>query len=120
MTLAPCPRSPNCVSSLADQTDTAHRIEPLFFSDGADRAHARLLAAIRSLPRARIVRDAPLRIEAEVKSRLFGFVDDLVCVIDAEAQRIDLRSAARLGWSDLGVNRRRVELLRRVMGGEAR
>jgi uncharacterized protein (DUF1499 family) len=51
-------------------------------------------------------------LHAECASAVFGFVDDLELQLRASEGRIAVRSASRLGRSDLGVNRRRVEALR--------
>jgi uncharacterized protein (DUF1499 family) len=64
------------------------------------------------MTRVRIVTATDHYLHAECSSALFGFVDDLECLLDAEAGVIHLRSAARMGYSDLGVNRRRIETLR--------
>jgi uncharacterized protein (DUF1499 family) len=53
-------------------------------------------------------------LHATFRSRLFGFVDDLECRRDGDV--IQVRSASRTGWWDLGVNRRRVESIRRALG----
>jgi uncharacterized protein (DUF1499 family) len=65
------------------------------------------------MPRTRIVQREPGYLRAECRSALMGFVDDLELELRASEQLIAVRSASRLGWSDMGVNRRRVEELRR-------
>ena len=111
--LAPCPRSPNCVSSLAD--DDGHRVAPLLLREPGDRAWASVRRAVLALPRTRIVRERPGYLRAECTSRWLRFVDDLELALAADGARIDVRSASRLGHSDLGVNRRRVETLRSAL-----
>jgi uncharacterized protein (DUF1499 family) len=108
--LAPCPERPNCVSSLAD--DAAHAIAPLAFRGKPGSAMTRLATAIGTMPGARIVAARPDYLHAEFASSVFGFVDDIEFVPDAGAQVIQVRSAARLGYSDFGVNRKRVEAIR--------
>jgi uncharacterized protein (DUF1499 family) len=108
--LAPCPRSPNCVSSLA--SDDAHRVAPLVLRAPADRAWAEVRRAVEALPRTRIVDERPGTLRAECTSRWLRFVDDLELALAADGARIDVRSASRVGHSDLGVNRARVESLR--------
>jgi len=51
-----------------------------------------------------------LRIEAVDTTMLFGFKDDIVVQIraDANGSRLDIRSASRVGRSDLGVNAARI------------
>ena len=108
--LAPCPASPNCVSSLAD--DEMHRIAPLPFSGTAAAAVDRLAGTVRSLPRASVITATDTYLHAEFRSAVFRFVDDVEFLADESAGVIHVRSASRVGTSDLGVNRRRVETIR--------
>lgn len=108
--LPPCPRSPNCVSSMA--TDPAHHVEPLPVVGSPETVMFELERIVRAMPRTRIVSSTGKRIRAEVTSRVFRFVDDLDLLLDAQAGVVHVRSASRVGYSDLGVNRRRVEALR--------
>lgn len=108
--LAPCPDRPNCVSSRA--TDARHAIAPLAFDGPADVAWRRLVTAIAATPGARVVRDDGRYLHAEFASATLGFVDDVELVLDAPARVIHVRSAARLGRYDFGVNRARIEALR--------
>jgi uncharacterized protein (DUF1499 family) len=108
--LAACPSSPNCVSSQA--ADEEHRIAPLPYAGTGDDAIVRLAAIVRSLPRATIVSERPDYLRAEFTSRIFRFVDDVEFLADDAAKVIQVRSASRLGHSDLGVNRKRIELIR--------
>ncbi len=109
---APCPDTPNCVSSQAAPPDGTHYIAPIAYADAPAAAWQRLRGAVRALPRATIVTDRADYLHAEVASALLGFIDDLECTLDAAARLIHVRSAARLGRTDFGVNRKRVELLR--------
>lgn len=104
--LPPCPRSPYCASSAAGD------VEPLAFDGPVEAAMARLRALIEARPRTRIVDAAGGFLHAEFRSRVFRFVDDVQCLADPRAGVIHLRSASRVGWSDLGVNRRRLRDLR--------
>ena len=105
-----CPSSPNCVCS--DSEGGSHFIEPLRFQGDAQAAWAAAQRAVLSMPRTRIVLSEPDYLHAESRSALLGFVDDLELRLDAAERLIAVRSASRLGWSDMGVNRRRVETLR--------
>ena len=105
--LAPCRRTPNCVSSQADPSDPEHYIAPLKGTVEAVRK------AVESLPRATIVSEKQNYLYAEFRSKLLGFVDDVEFFDDGEA--IQVRSASRLGRRDFGVNRARVEKLRRML-----
>ena len=113
--LAPCPSSPNCVSSLAD--DEMHRIVPLPFSGTAGAAIDRLAGTVRSLPRASVITATETYLHAEFRSAIFRFVDDVEFLVDEPAGVIHVRSASRVGSSDLGVNRRRVEAIRARWSG---
>jgi uncharacterized protein (DUF1499 family) len=105
--LAPCRRSPNCVSSQADPSDGEHYIAPLRASLQDVRR------AVESLPRTRIVLAHPDYLYAEFRSRLLRFVDDVEFFFDGAA--VQVRSASRLGRRDFGVNRARIEKLRRLL-----
>lgn len=104
--LAPCPRTPNCVSTEAD--DAEHAMPTVPFTDAPDAAQARARAALLAEPRTRIVAERAGYLKAEARSRIFRFVDDVELVIDAEAHVFRFRSASRVGRSDLGVNRARM------------
>ncbi|OGU13339.1 MAG: hypothetical protein A2076_11075 [Geobacteraceae bacterium GWC2_53_11] len=106
--LPPCPSSPNCVSSLAPDS---HFIEPLRFSGDAVAAFARLQTILASRSDTRIIAATGTTLQVEFRT-LLGFVDDGLLVLDASAGVIHLRSAARLGYWDLGKNRSRMEEIR--------
>ena len=111
--LPPCPDRPNCVSSQA--VDAGRRVAPLAFGGEPTVAQARLATAIEALPRSRIVEQSPGWIAAEFRSWLFGFVDEAQFVLDDRERVFHVRSAARTGYWDLGVNRQRVEALRAAL-----
>lgn len=111
--LAPCPSSPNCVSS--DAPDAAHAVAPFALAVPAERAWAAARDAVAGLPRTRIVADADGYLHAECRSALLGFVDDLELQLRPSGAQIAVRSASRVGYSDLGVNRRRVDGLRAAL-----
>lgn len=108
--LAPCPSSPNCVSS--QSSDREHAVEPLSFTGTVAEAHAGIEKIILSMKRSRIITDTDTYIHAEFSSAIFRFVDDAEFWFDESTKLIHVRSAARLGYSDLGVNRKRVENIR--------
>jgi uncharacterized protein (DUF1499 family) len=111
--LQPCPDKPNCVSTEAVD---AHAIAPIRFQGTPAAAHSRLVEAIATIPRSRIVSDDGKTVRAEFTTLIFRFVDDAVFVIDAPSGTIHFRSASRVGHSDLGVNRRRMERIRAAFG----
>jgi uncharacterized protein (DUF1499 family) len=110
--LAPCKPSPNCVSSQADRGDTVHYIAPLAAGANPGETYARLQQLVRAAGNARIVTDTPDYLYAEYSSRVFGFIDDVEFWLDTRTGVIHVRSASRLGYSDLGVNRDRIEGIR--------
>ena len=112
--LAGCPSSPNCVSSFADGED--HRVESLPLTGDPAAAMTRLRQILEQTPRTRIVDATDRYLHAEAKSLVWGYVDDLEILLDAEAGKIHFRSASRTGYSDLGVNRRRVTSLVEAFG----
>lgn len=97
--LAPCPARPGCA-----------RLE-LPGQGGIQRARE----ALERLPRLRVVTATATYLHAEVRSRLFGFVDDVEIRWDGGTDRLELRSASRVGHSDLGANAARLERLRRTI-----
>lgn len=108
--LAPCPDSPNCVSSQSDNTQ--HYIKPFEFHDTPVQAMQRLRAALLGERRITLVSEEGGYLHAEARSLIFRFVDDLEFVLAPAENLIHVRSAARTGHSDFGVNRRRLERLR--------
>lgn len=108
--LAPLPSSPNAVSSQAE--DASRRVEPLAFAGDPEAAMARLRRVVEAMPRTRVVRAEPGYLHVEFTSRIFRFVDDVEFLLDAPASVIQVRSASRVGYSDLGANRARVDAVR--------
>jgi uncharacterized protein (DUF1499 family) len=106
--LAPCPHSPNCVSSQA--TDERHRIAPLTFADEPDTAWARLRLVLNGRADATLIEEQPGYLRFELRTTLF--VDDAEFLLDPVNRVIHVRSASRLGYSDLGKNRSRMEEIR--------
>ena len=114
--LAPCPSSPNCVSS--DARDAVHAVDPLRIRVPQEDAWRAARRAVLALPRTRIVFETPTTLHAESRSAVFGFVDDVQLELRPEAGTIAVRSASRVGYGDMGVNRRRVEALRTALRRE--
>lgn len=106
--LTGCPPSPNCVSSQAN--DAEHHIAPLSLSGSPAQTRARLLSILSDSPRVKIVTQQDNYLHAEFTSRIMRFVDDVEFYI--QPQTVEVRSASRLGESDFGVNRERIEQLR--------
>ncbi len=111
-TLTPCPKTPNCVSSLAE--DKQHFIEPILYEGGTAVTQHELLEILHSFKRVRVVRVEEDYIHAEFVSSVFRFVDDVEFAFDDVKKIIQVKSASRTGYSDLGVNRRRIEKIREL------
>ena len=107
--LKAAPSSPNAVSS---QATDAHQIAPLACKGPQEQAMKALKAIVEGTPNARIVETKPDYLYAEYASALLGFVDDVEFYVPPNAKIIHVRSASRLGYSDLGVNRKRIEAIR--------
>ena len=111
--LLPCPASPNCVSS--DAPDPAHSVAPFQLVVPLTDGWRAVRAAIDGLPRTKIISSTEDYLHAECSSAVFGFVDDLELHLRRGENSIAVRSAARLGHGDFGVNRKRVEQLRALL-----
>ena len=110
--LAACPNSPNCVSSQSPTSDETHFIQPLKYTSTTEKALTDLKNVIESEDRTKIINESSDYLYAEFKTALMGFVDDVEFYLDSSTNTIHLRSASRLGQSDLGVNRKRIETIR--------
>lgn len=108
--LAPCPETPNCVSS--QSPDASHLISPLSWTRDPSEAIPQIEKIVKQIDRTQIITTTDTYLYAEFTSRWLGFVDDVEFVVNPEQKIIDVRSASRLGESDLGVNRQRIEQIR--------
>ncbi len=114
--LAPCPSSPNCVSTQA--TDQSRQMAPYRYQRNLAGAKGALKIIVSGLPRTKLVEETESYLHYEFTSFLLRFVDDVEFVFDEEAKVIHFRSASRTGYSDLGVNRRRMEEIRILAEGK--
>jgi uncharacterized protein (DUF1499 family) len=106
--LAACPASPNCVSSQAG--DERHRIAPLAFIGDPDAAFARLKQVLARRKDTTVIEEQAGYLRVELRTTFF--VDDGEFLLDPERAVIQVRSASRLGYSDLGKNHSRMEEIR--------
>ncbi len=113
--LADCPSKPNCVSSQAADED--HFTAPLTYQGDKIAAIKHLKNVLGSFENATIVLEKDNYLHVEFKSAVMGFVDDLEFYFPGE-KIIHLRSASRLGYSDFGVNAKRVNQLRERFSGK--
>ena len=105
-----CGSKPNCVCSL--QKDSTHGIAPFQIRENVNSSMEKLSKIIRSMNGARIISNRENYLYAEFKTSFFGFIDDVEFHANESANQIEVRSASRLGYSDLGLNRSRVESIR--------
>ena len=108
--MADCPDRPNCVFSKA--RNDRHAVAPFRLKDNTPAVWQGVREVVANLPRTTVVKATDRYLHAECKSRVFGFIDDLELQLHPETGDIHIRSASRVGYSDMGVNRRRVETLR--------
>ena len=108
--LRSCPSSPNCVCS--QDEDAGHRIEPLRFAGPPREAWDRLQALVEKLPRTKVVSRDDRYLHVEATTLVMRFVDDVEFLLDETQSVIHVRSASRVGHSDLGANRKRIEAIR--------
>ena len=102
--LIACPESPNCVSSY--ESSEEHAIAAL---DGNLNQIQQILVAMDG---ANIVEQSNNYLYAEFTSSLMGYIDDVEFLYDAASNTTQVRSASRVGYSDMGANRSRVEAIR--------
>lgn len=111
--LALCPETPNCVSS---QTESkAHYIQPIEFMGTQEEAYNRITQIIESEKRTKVIVLEKNYIRSEFTSALFRFVDDVEFYFPEKQTGktiIHVRSASRVGYSDFGANRKRIERIR--------
>ncbi len=112
-TLTLCPDKPNCICSEFTD-DTTHYIAPLDYSGTPpEKAWTDILQVIKeSGGEVSVANDE--YIAATFSVSLFGFIDDVECRLDTSKNRIHIRSASRVGHSDLGLNQERVETVTRL------
>lgn len=108
--LAACPGTPNCVCTQSE--DRSHWIAPLNFTGPADDVIPRLRTIIQSMSGATVLTESNVYLRTEFRSSLFRFVDDVEFLVEPESGRVHFRSASRVGYSDMGVNRDRMNLIR--------
>lgn len=111
--LAPCPQTPNCVNSQA--VGEKQHIQPIRYQGTVKEARAHLLQILDSLKRTKILNAKEDYIRVEFSSAFFRFVDDVEFYFhdeESEDAIIHVRSASRIGRSDFGVNRKRIEMIR--------
>ena len=108
----PCPNNPNSVSSMASITDGTHYIEPLNYAGTMDQAQERLMALLKGLERVTLIKQTPHYWHFTFQTAVLKFTDDVEFYFPPKENLIHVRSASRIGYSDWGVNRKRIEMIR--------
>jgi len=107
--LRPCLDRPNCVCS--EYEDLPSYVKPLEISTSAKSDWEEVRRIVSEMG-GEIVSEDKSYLWATFSTRTFRFVDDLELRMDQENGVIHIRSGSRVGYSDMGVNRNRVEVLR--------
>ena len=113
--LEACPDTPNCVCSIEERED--HFIGPLKYEGDDGAALTRLKAVMSEMKRTKLVEEKDGYLHFVTTTALMRFKDDIEFSLNAEAKQIEVRSASRVGRSDFGVNRKRVEEIRKAFEG---
>jgi len=109
--LKDCPNKPNCVQSQM-APDDSHFISPITYTSPRSDEQKRLKSLLQTIPRTSLIKEEDGYLYYEFTSLLMRYVDDVEFYLDDTTKLIHVRSASRLGHSDLGVNKKRVESIR--------
>jgi uncharacterized protein (DUF1499 family) len=115
--LHPCPDSPNCVTSQGG--DRKHGVAPIAYQTGRSEAYAMIRQIVSQEKGATIIAETQNYLHAAFRTKIMKFVDDVEFWFPADQAVIHVRSASRLGYSDLGANRKRVERIRTLFANTA-
>jgi uncharacterized protein (DUF1499 family) len=96
----------------SQDSSTQHLIDAITYHGERSDAHRRLIAALATIPRTEIIAHTDTYLHATATTLIMRYTDDLEFLIDDSNKRIEVRSLSRIGYSDLGTNRKRVEALR--------
>ena len=110
--LAPMPKSPNAVSSQTD--DASKKVEPLAMSGDIASTMAKIKQCLMTLGGNKIVSETDNYLHVVFTTKIMRFKDDVEFYIDEAAQQVHFRSASRVGYSDLGANRKRYEAFKAI------
>jgi len=111
--LTNCSDKPNCVCSGQKEGDS-HYIAPIVLVHNSPSDALVVLKEIVGKMGGTIQSEKENYLAATFSSTLFGFVDDLEIKIDREHQLIHIRSSSRVGHNDMGINKKRVTLLKEL------
>ncbi|MHA1468358.1 MAG: DUF1499 domain-containing protein [Promethearchaeota archaeon] len=110
----PCPKTPNCVSTMASNDDKKHYISPISYISSQEEAVEKIIQIINSLKGTKIKVKEINYIHVIFSTKLLRFKDDVEFYFDDSSKIIHFKSASRIGSSDLGTNRKRMEKIRKL------
>lgn len=110
--LSPLPSSPNGVSSLAEEAEK--RVAPLPFAGSGEETRAAIKRALEQYGNIEVLEDRPDYIHAVHTTGKMRYRDDLEFHLKEQEKQVEFRSASRVGYSDMGLNRKRYEELLRL------
>ena len=108
----PCPKTPNCVSTMATKEDK-HYINPISYNSSQEVAVEKIIQIINSFRTIILVKENNY-IHAVFSTKLLRFKDDVEFYFDDKNKIIHFKSASRVGNNDLGKNRKRMEKIRKL------
>lgn len=108
---APCAKSPNCVSSQANQR--GKQISPMVYLSSIEEAKSLLKSVISDIKRAKLITEEASYLHYEFTTAIGAFIDDVEFYFPSEEKVIHMKSSSREGWWDLGANRRRLKRVKR-------
>jgi uncharacterized protein (DUF1499 family) len=114
--LKPCPESPNCVSTQTQQK--SKQMDPIPFTLDPKEVLKIIKGVVENLSNTHLEKESLNYLHYTFKSAIFGFIDDVEFLIDAEKKLIHFRSASRTGYSDMGVNKKRMTEIRKTIEQE--
>ena len=108
-----CPESPNCVSTQTQQKNK--KMDPIPFKLDPKEVIKVIQGVVKSLPNTHLEKESLNYLHYTFKSKIFRFTDDVEFLIDAEQKLIHFRSASRTGYSDMGVNKKRMTEIKKAI-----
>jgi len=103
-----CPSSPNCISTQSPKDDKEHYMDPIKYTGTKKEVMEKIIRVVKSMARTTIIKEEDNYLHVEYRTEKMKFVDDVEFYIDEENKLIHFRSASRIGYSDLGLNRKRM------------
>jgi len=108
--LASLPRTPNAISS--QTADIRKKVEPFPFKKNLTESKNSIKIILEDFEGLTIVHEAKNYIHALSTSKTMRFHDDIEFFFDERSKVVHFRSASRIGYSDMNVNRNRYERLK--------